>query len=152
MKANELFQSTDQALISAGYAQARYDFIKSRGLQYTTKKNFQKYLGETLYASEGAAANNTITQNIAKAQGDTIAAEQANLINNLYPGMIPEQISVELDNSVSNLYKGNTNLSMSQANTKAVEALKRQRCSKLIRRMQHPTDQKRFTCSTDPWS
>ena len=38
--------------------------------------------------------------------------------------MIPEQISVALDDSVSNLYKGNTNLSMSQANTKAVEALK----------------------------
>ena len=53
----------DPSIVAAVHQQARYDFIKERGLQYATKRNFVKEFGNSALAAEGNAATNILNNN-----------------------------------------------------------------------------------------
>ena len=58
--ARNWLESDNPAIVAAVHQQARYDFIKSRGLQYATKRNFVKEFGNSALAAEGNAATNIL--------------------------------------------------------------------------------------------
>ena len=64
---NEMLASGDTRLINAAIASGRLDFIKQNNLQYATKTNFVKYLGNTIINADaqlaGAAARQAIKFN-----------------------------------------------------------------------------------------
>ena len=61
--ARNWLESDNPAIVAAVHQQARYDFIKSRGLQYATKRNFVKEFGNSALAAEGNAATNILNNN-----------------------------------------------------------------------------------------
>ena len=61
----------DPSIVAAVHQQARYDFIKERGLQYATKRNFVKEFGNSALAAEGNAATNILNNN-AKRNRDVV--------------------------------------------------------------------------------
>ena len=52
--ARNWLERNDPVIIQAVHQQARYDFIKSRGLQYATKRGFVKELGNSMLMSNAA--------------------------------------------------------------------------------------------------
>jgi len=61
--ARNWLESNNPAVVAAVHQQARYDFIKSRGLQYATKRAFVKEFGNSALAAEGNAATNILNNN-----------------------------------------------------------------------------------------
>ena len=60
-------QSTDASVIGALQQYGRYKFIKENGLQFATKRNFVKYMMETMLSAEGNGATNILNTNIQRA-------------------------------------------------------------------------------------
>ena len=117
-KIHEWYESTDSAAIAALNQLGRQQFIKQNGLQFTTKRNFVKYLGETLPATEGAIASNTLSTNIAQARQDEAMRIGGLISDAAASGQSPEEYLPELSKKLS---LANTGLTQTEANTQAVE-------------------------------
>lgn len=126
LPANVVFKSDDYAAIKTATEYGRYLFIKENGLQYTTKRNFVKHLNSTLFATEAASNNNTLTANIAQLEKDNISAVQANIVNEILSAS-PEELADEFqgiwNTQTEQLYLGQTGLSRVQANEEFMNAV-----------------------------
>ena len=95
-------------------------FIKERGLQYATKRNFVGILNETLFATEAAQNNNTLTANITRKQKDNVAAAQSNIVNEILRGA---PLQDTWNQQTEQLYFQETGLSRREANEKFMDAV-----------------------------
>ena len=110
--------SADPAVQSTLSNDARYKYIKANGLQYTTKRNFNKYFGSKSGALEGNAANNAMSTAI-KTQREEATNIQVGLTSDAaMTGKDPLEYLRE-DADATALIPGN---SRSTANKKIVEA------------------------------
>ena len=119
--ASQAFRSSDYGMVKAAHQAARYEFIKQNGLQYATKKNFNKIFKDTAVATEASSASNILNENITKERGDIIAAQTANLTNGILTN--PGDMTQLYQDTAQNLYQLNTGLSRSEANSKAIDAI-----------------------------
>ena len=88
--ARNWLESDNPAIVAAVHQQARYDFIKSRGLQYATKRNFVKEFGNSALAAEGNAATNILNNN---------AKRNRQVVVDRYVGLASDAASTEGFNS-----------------------------------------------------
>ena len=114
-------QSTDAAVIGALQQQARYQFIKENGLQFATKRNFTKYMMETMLSAEGNGATNILNTNIQrerKAEAEMIGGN----ISDSFQTVPSSQYGTVLTEGIDDLVSGNTGMDLRAANAAAVGA------------------------------
>ena len=114
-------QSTDAAVIGALQQQARYQFIKENGLQFATKRNFTKYMMETMLSAEGNGATNILNTNIQrerKAEAEMIGGN----ISDSFQTVPSSQYGTVLTEGINDLVTGNTGMDQRAANAAAVGA------------------------------
>lgn len=115
---SEWAMSADPAVQSTLSNDARYKYIKANGLQYTTKRNFNKYFGSKSGALEGNAANNAMSAAI-KTQREEATNIQVGLTSDAAMSGGDPQEYLREDADATALIPGN---SRSTANKKIVEA------------------------------
>jgi hypothetical protein len=124
MTVEEAANSGDPRLTEAAIRQSRLAFIKEHNLQYATKDNFVKYMGQTILASDASAAGNLVREGI-KANREAEIQRIDGLAYDLAKTGGSDVGSIQsLINDLSNqYYTNNTGMNRGEATTAAVKGV-----------------------------
>ena len=124
MSVREAANSGDPRLVEAAVRQGRLTFIKEHNLQYATKDNFVKYMGQTILASDASLSGNLVREGI-KANREAEIQRIDGLAYDLAKTGGSDTDSLQsLINDLSNqYYTNNTGMSRGEATTAAVKGV-----------------------------
>jgi hypothetical protein len=118
----EAVSSGDSRLIQAAIAAGRGEFIRSNNLQYATKTNFVKYLGNTIIATESSVGGAAVRAGI-KAQREAAVAGIDGLAYDLSRTTDSVGVGQLFAEIAGQYFRSNTGMSRGEANEAAVKSL-----------------------------
>lgn len=122
MTIREAANSGDSRLVEAALRQARLTFIKEHDLQYATKDNFVKYLGQTILSVDSSLAGNLVREGIkAKREEEVSRIEGLGYDLAGTTGYDVDSLQQNYNQIANLLYNNNTGLSRAQANEQALK-------------------------------
>ena len=119
MSVKEAIASGNPAVVAAAIQQGRFQFIKEMGLHRASKDVMVKNLLQPMMAAEGSLASSLTTAAIADRQ----KAEQARIEGLAYNADSSTDLQTQWDNLSTLMYSGDTGLTRSEANEKALDAM-----------------------------
>lgn len=118
----EAMASGDPRLVQAAITAGRHEFIRANGLQYATKRNFVKYMMNTMLSSEGSIGGAAVRSAIKAQREETI-----NKIDGLGYDLAQTTDASGVDGAFHQLsdmfFRHNTGMSRAEANEAAIKAL-----------------------------